>query len=140
MLLDRRTVSLTNSETVHEFPHSLHHAHLPRSLIIGALLPLRGPDWVDSCGSLALDAGNEIEIVGIDPGGLHIAYSREIVSRQVPNECCQARDLIVCVEYLVVAGECDARQRHYSKGDPQATIIRDDKGNLLGSYGRSATS
>jgi hypothetical protein len=79
MLLDRRTVSLTNSETVHEFPHSLHHAHLPGPLLIGALLPLRSLDWVDTGGSLALDAGDEIEVVGIDPGGLHVAYSREDV-------------------------------------------------------------
>jgi MFS family permease len=98
-VLDRRTVSLTNSETVHEFPHSLHHAHLPGPLLIGALLPLRGLDWVDTGGSLALDARDEIEVVGIDPGGFYVAHPRETVSRQVPNECHQARDLIVRVEY-----------------------------------------
>jgi hypothetical protein len=80
---------------VYEFPHCVHHAYFPRSLFLWTILPLCGPDCGDACGSVALDAGDEVEVVGVDSRGLHITYSGEAVCGAVPRKSQQERDLAV---------------------------------------------
>lgn len=70
---------MLTKETVHKLPDGVHHSRLPRSLLLRPVLPLCGPDCDDACGSLPLDAGDSIEVVGVDPRGLHGTHRRETV-------------------------------------------------------------
>ena len=50
-------------------------------------------------GLVALDAGDEVEVPGIDSRGLHITHSREAVDCQIPRQSRPERELIEKVDH-----------------------------------------
>lgn len=80
---------------VHELRHGVHHAYLSRSLLLRTVLSLHGFDGLEAGSALALDAGDAIEVVGVDPRGPHGADQQEAVHSQISRESIQARDIVL---------------------------------------------